>query len=79
MFETIKAKLKAFGRWVYNWVTVITGLIVGALSVLPDLLTGLLGVDFSPLFGPTRAAQIVAVVAILKAILAFWQSRRVAK
>lgn len=65
--------------WVYNWVTVITGLIVGALSVLPDLLTGLLGVDFAPLVGPTRAAQIVAVVAILKAVIAFWQSRRAAK
>jgi hypothetical protein len=71
--------IKRFLAWVYNWVTVLTGLIVGALSVLPDLLNGLLGVDFSPLVGPTRAAQIVAVVAILKAVLAFWQHRRAVK
>lgn len=71
--------IKRFLAWVYNWVTVITGLIVAALSVLPDLLTGLLGVDFTPLFGPTRAAQIVAVVAILKALTALWQNRRAAK
>lgn len=71
--------IKRFLTWTYNWVTVITGLIVGALSVLPDLLTGLLGVDFAPLVGPTRAAQIVAVVAILKAVIAFWQSRRAAQ
>lgn len=67
---------KTFLAWVYNWVTVIAGLTVGALSVLPDLLNGLLGVDFSPLVGPTRAAQIIAVVAILKALTAFWQHRR---
>lgn len=71
--------IKRFLTWIYNWVTVITGLIVGALSVLPDFLTGLLGVDFAPLVGPTRAAQIVAVVAILKAIIAFLQSTRAAK
>lgn len=71
--------IKRFFAWVYNWVTVIAGLVVGALSVVPDLLTGLLSVDFAPLIGPTRAAQIVAVVAILKALIAIWQSRRVAK
>lgn len=68
--------LKTFGAWVYNWVTVITGLIVGGLTFLPDLLNDLLGVDFTPIFGPDHAAKIVTVVAILKALTALWQHRR---
>ena len=79
MLDTIKAKLKAFGLWVYNWITVLTGIVVGSLSVLPDLLTGLTGIDFSPLVGPTHAAQIVTGTAIAKAVVSVWQSRRAAK
>lgn len=79
MLETIKAKLKAFGLWIYNWVTVLTGIVVGSLSVLPDLLTGLTGIDFSPLFGPSRAAQIVTGTAIAKALVSVWQSRKAGK
>lgn len=79
MIETIKAKLKALGLWIYNWITVLTGIVVGSLSVLPDLITGLTGIDFAPLVGPHRAAQIVTGTAIAKAVVSVWQSRRAAK
>jgi hypothetical protein len=79
MIEAIKTKLKASGLWIYNWITVLTGIVVGSLSVLPDLITGLTGIDFSPLVGPTHAAQIVTGTAIVKAVLSVWQSKRAAK
>lgn len=79
MIETIKAKLKAAAAWVYNWITVLTGTVVGAVAVLPDLITGLTGIDFSPLVGPSRAAQIVTGTAIAKALVSVWQSRKAAK
>ena len=75
MIEAIKAKLKAFFAWVYNWITVITGIVVGFVSMLPDLLMSLAGIDFSPILGPSHAAQIVTGVAILKAVVAFYRSR----
>lgn len=78
MIELIKEKLKAFFAWVYNWITVITGIVVGFLTSLPDLVMSLAGVDFSPILGPSRAAQIVTVVAVVKAIVAFYQSRKAA-
>jgi len=79
MIETIKAKLKALGLWIYNWVTVLTGIIVGGLAFLPDLLMSFTGIDLSPLVGPTRAAQIVAGTAIAKAVVSVWQSKRATK
>lgn len=79
MIDTIKAKLKAFFAWVYNWVTVLTGIIVGALAMLPDMLTNLTGIDLTPIMGPHRAAQIVTGTAIAKAVIAVYRSKKVAK
>jgi hypothetical protein len=79
MIETIKTKLHAFGAWVYNWITVLTGIIVGGLAMLPDMLTNLTGIDLTPLMGPHRAAQIVTGTAIAKAVIAVYQSRKAAK
>jgi preprotein translocase subunit SecY len=79
MIDTIKAKLKAFVAWVYNWITVLTGIIVGALAMLPDMLTNLTGIDFSPLVGAHRAAQIITGTAIAKAVVAVYQSKKAAK
>jgi hypothetical protein len=79
MIETIKAKIKAFGAWVYNWITVLTGIIVGGIAMLPDLILGITGIDFTPIMGPHRAAQIVTGTAIAKAVIAVYQSKKVAK
>jgi len=68
-------RIKSFFKWVYNWITVITGLVVGALATVPDLLTYLSGVDFTPVVGPDWAGRIVVIVAVTKAIIAFIRSR----
>lgn len=72
----IKEKIKAALMWVYNWITVLTSAAMGAVSLLPGLLNMLSGIDLSPLVGAERALQIVTAVAILKALIAFWQSRK---
>lgn len=71
----MKAKIKAFLKWVYDWVTVITGIAVGFITALPDLIMALSGIDWSPILGPSRAAQIVTGVAVFKATVAFYRSR----
>lgn len=79
MIDGIKAKLKSFGAWVYNWITVLTGIVVGALAMLPDLILGLTGIDFTPIMGAHRAAQIVTGTAIAKAVIAVYRSKKVVK
>lgn len=76
MIEIIKAKFKAFFKWIYDWITVLVGAAMGFVSLLPNLLTELAGIDLSPLVGPERALQVVTATAILKALIAFWQSRK---
>ncbi len=78
MIATIKAKALAFFKWVYDWITVLVGMAMGVVSLLPDLLAMLSGIDLSPLVGPQRALQIVTVTALAKAAIAFWQSRKAA-
>lgn len=56
-------------RWVYDWITVITAASVGLLHALD-------GINLAPLIGSERALQVVTVVAIVKAVLAFIESRR---
>lgn len=68
-------KIKSAARWVYDWATVLAGLFVGVPSALLDLLNAFAGVDITPLVGPQTAVKIVAGVAIVKAILAFIESR----
>lgn len=71
-------RIKSFFKWVYNWVTVLTGLVVAALTVVPDLLSYLGGVDFSPIVGTEWGGRIVVIVAICKAIAAFIRSKTAA-
>ncbi|MCW5692560.1 MAG: hypothetical protein KIT48_09355 [Pseudolabrys sp.] len=70
--------IKKFFAWVYEWVTVITSFIVGIISVIPDAISSISGVDFAPLIGPERGAQIVVLVAITKAIVAAYRSKNAA-
>lgn len=76
MIAYLRDKIKAALAWVYNWITVITGIIVGAASVLPDLISALVGIDLAPLIGADRAAQLVTIVAIIKAIVAGYSAFR---
>lgn len=67
--------MKRFFRWVYDWITVLAGVLVGAPSILLELLHYVEFIDFSPWVGSDRALQVVTGVALAKAILAFIESR----
>lgn len=71
MWETIKE----WAAWFWNWITVITGVIVGLPSVIFDLLDTISSVDLTPLLPTEYAARIIALVAVVKAIYGFYKSR----
>lgn len=71
MWETIKE----WAAWVWNWITVITGIIVGLPSVFFDLLDTISSVDLTPLLPTEYAARIIAGVAVAKALYGFYRSR----
>jgi hypothetical protein len=76
MFENIKEKIKAWLRWVYDWVTVLTATLIGAPAIVIDFATFVLGqVDIVPFVGTDTAAKIITGVAIAKAVAAFIESR----
>lgn len=62
-------------RWVYDWLTVITASLVGLPTLLLQLLNFLGAVDLTPFVGADTALKIVTGVAIVKALLAFIESR----
>jgi len=74
MLDYIKSKITAALAWIYKWVTVLTGIFVGFVSVLPNLINTLTLVDLTPLMGADRAAQVVTGVAILKAIIEVYRN-----
>lgn len=79
MIERIKAKIKAFMAWLYNWATTITGVVLGGLAYLSDLIDMVSGINLTPLLPPEHAAKIITVVAILKGLAALWRSRKAAQ
>ncbi len=79
MTEWIKAKLKAFALWFYEWATVIAGIATGVLAFVPDLLNMLTSMDLTPILPPKYAAAITTGIALAKALAVFVQSRRAVK
>ena len=78
-FGPFFARVSAFFRWLYEWVTVIVAAAVGVLSEGIDILNAIVGsTDISPLFSPATAVKIVTAVAILKGIHAWYQSQKAA-
>jgi hypothetical protein len=57
-------QIKSLLKWVYDWITVIAASVVGFLDLLGSA-------DLTPLFPSTTGLQIVAGIAILKAVCAF--------
>ena len=76
MLAYLKDRMIAGLTWLYQWVTVLTGIAVAFVSVIPLLLNTLTLVDLTPLVGSTRAAQIVTGVAILKGVIEVIRSMR---
>lgn len=77
MWKEIKAKVEAFLAWVYNWVTVLTGIVAGFVSYGLDALSAIVGsTDITPLLPPDKALKIITAVALLKGLHAFYLSRK---
>lgn len=69
-------KIKKFGAWLYNWATVVAGIIVGGLSYGLDALDAITGTtDLTPILPPDQALKIVTLVALIKGAHAYYKSR----
>ncbi len=75
MISAIWTKIKEWARWVYDWITVITASLVGLPTLILQLLSYFDVVNIAPIVGPEMALKITTSVAIIKAILAFIESR----
>ena len=73
MISAIWGKIKSWARWVYDWIIVAS--LVGLPTLLIQLLNYLGAIDLSPFVGPDMALKIVTGVAIVKAVLAFIESK----
>lgn len=69
------AKIKSAARWVYDWITVLTASLVGLPTLVLQVLSMFDGIDIAPLIGADNALKIVTGVAIVKAVLAFIESK----
>lgn len=76
MLSIVWAKVKAFWVWLYHWITVVSGIVVGAISTGADQLDAWTGVDFKAFFTEQTALRIVATIAMLKALVATVGSMR---
>ena len=68
--------VKSWAAWLWNWITVITGSVVGFLYVAFDLISAIGGDHLVPFFGADLALKIVSGVAIAKGAIAYFQSQR---
>lgn len=63
-------RLRAAGKWLWDWITVLSGILVGVPAVLFEVLDMLGGTDLTPLLPSGQAAKIITFVAVAKAIYA---------
>lgn len=68
-------KLKAFFAWLWDWVTVLAGVLVGLPAAIFEALDSLAGTDLTPILPAGQAAKIITAVAIAKAIYASMRKR----
>lgn len=61
------ARIKAFGAFVWEWVTVLAALALAAVPVLLTELDSLSGLDLAAALPPEHAARIIGTVAAVKA------------
>jgi hypothetical protein len=73
---TIWDKIKAAALWVWNWITVLTVTMLGFLSIAIDYLDQLAGIDMTQVMTQRRAAQITFGVAVVKGVVAAYNSRK---
>lgn len=79
MYDELIADVKMVLAWVWNWVTVLTGMVVGFLAYGFDAFNAIIGTaDITPLLPQASALKIITAVAILKGVVAYYQSRKAA-
>lgn len=64
--------IKAFGKWLYDWITVLTASILGGLSTIFELLDLIGAVDLTTILSAEAAGKIITVVAIAKGLYAWY-------
>lgn len=68
--------IKAWFKWLYDWVTVLVATSVGSLAGLLELLSILSSVDLTPILPASVALQIITGIAIAKGLLSWWLSKK---
>lgn len=69
MLDAIWAKIKKAAAFVWNWLTVLTTIIVTALSYGVDIVMSIPTDQMSALLQPSTALKIAAGAAVLKAVI----------
>jgi hypothetical protein len=67
-------RIKAWLKWLYNWITVISAAVIGGLVYLPPLLD-VFSANMQPLLPPNKAVAIMACVGVVKGLCALVQSK----
>lgn len=69
MWDQIWAKIKAWAKFAWDWLTVLSALITTALSFGVDLIMSLPGDQLSVVMQPSTALKVTASAALLKAAI----------
>lgn len=69
-------KIKAFFKWVYNWITVIVGIVMGFMAIGLQIFDQLTGIDLTSFVTHQRAVQITTAVAVAKALVSTYNARK---
>lgn len=64
--------LKAFAKWVWNWITVLVVSIVGVLTEVLQYTDQLTGLDWSQVMSHERAAALMFWTAMLKMLVTIY-------
>lgn len=61
--------LKAFAKWVWNWITVLVATILGVLTEAIQYVDQLTGLDWSQVMTRERAAALIFWTAVVKGVV----------
>lgn len=69
VLNTVWTKIKSAATFVYNWITVIVGIIVAAPTAVIDFLNAIQAIDWGPLISSQTALAVTAFTAVAKATI----------
>lgn len=68
--------IKAFAKWVWNWITVLAATILGVLTEFMQYVDQLTGLDWSQVMTRERAAALIFWTAVTKTLVTMYNSMR---